>query len=146
MQTGMIKKTDVKRKWHLIDANEKILGRVATHIASLLKGKHKATITPHVDGGDAVIVINAAKIRVTGSKMDTKVYKRYSGYPSGLTEEPLKHLLARKPTEIIRHAVKGMLPKNRLGRQMLKRLKAYADDKHPHQAQYALAKTKKGDK
>ncbi|NQT22474.1 MAG: 50S ribosomal protein L13 [Candidatus Omnitrophica bacterium] len=135
MKSVMLKNTDVTRAWHLIDAKDKILGRVATQIASLLKGKHKCDITPHIDMGDGVVVINAASIKVTGNKMQEKRYKRYSGYPSGLKEEPMEHLLTRRPTEIIRHAVKGMLPKNKLGSRMLKRLKVYVEDKHPHQRQ-----------
>jgi len=131
----MLKNTDVVRAWHLVDAEDKILGRIATQIASLLKGKHKNNITPHVDIGDGVVVVNAGHIKVTGNKMSEKRYKRYSGYPSGLKEEPLEVLLKRKPTEVIRHAVKGMLPKNKLGSRMLKRLKVYADQKHPHQGQ-----------
>ncbi len=135
MNTLMLKKTDVKRSWHLVDVKDKVLGRIATQIASLLKGKHKRNFTPHIDMGDGVVCINVDKIRVTGKKMEQKYYKRYSGYPSGLREEQLEHLLNRKPTDVIRHAVKGMLPKNKLGRCMLKRLKVYAGDKHPHQAQ-----------
>lgn len=143
MKTLMLKKVDVKRAWHLVDANDKILGRIATQIASLLKGKHRIDITPHIDGGDAVVVINAEKIKVTGKKMEQKHYKRYSGYPGGLKEEPLEHLLARRPTDVLRYAVKGMLPKNKLGRRMIKRLKVYVGDKHLHQAQLVTAKSKK---
>lgn len=135
MKTLMAKNTDVTRSWHMIDAKDKILGRLATVIASLLKGKHKTDITPHVDCGDAVIVVNAEKIKVTGNKLEGKLYKRYSGYPGGLRQEPLGHLLERRPTDVLRHAVKGMLPKNKLGTRMLKRLKIYAGDKHPHEAQ-----------
>lgn len=136
--TLMLKNTDVKRSWHLIDAKDKVLGRVATQIASLLKGKHKVALTTHIDMGDGVICINADKIRVTGKKMEQKHYKRFSGYPSGLKEESLEHLIKRKPTDVIRHAVKGMLPKNRLGKGMLKRLKIYVGDNHPHQAQLEI--------
>lgn len=138
--TIMLKKTDVKRTWHLVDAKDKVLGRAATQIASLLKGKHKIALTPHIDMGDGVIVINAEKIKVTGKKMKEKHYKRYSGYPGGLKEEPLEHLLKRRPTDVLRHAVKGMLPKNRIGRKMIKRLKLYKGDKHPHEAQLASKK------
>jgi len=129
------KTTEIKRTWHLIDANDRILGRLATEVASLLKGKHKVEITPHIDLGDSVVVINASKIKVTGKKMEQKIYKRFSGYPSGLKEEPLEHLLKRKPEEVIRHAVKGMLPKNKLGTTMLKRLRVYSDEKHSHISQ-----------
>lgn len=131
----MLKNRDVTRTWHLVDVKDKVLGRIATQIASLLKGKHKILLTPHIDMGDGVVCINADKIRITGKKMEQKYYKRYSGYPSGLKEEQLEHLLKRKPTDVIRHAVKGMLPKNKLGRHMFKRLKVYVGDKHPHQAQ-----------
>lgn len=133
--TLTLKKTDVTRNWHLVDAKDRILGRIATQIASLLKGKHKKDLTPYIDMGDGVVCINADKIRVTGKKMEQKYYKRYSGYPSGLKEEQLEHLLKRRPADVIRHAVKGMLPKNKLGRHMFKRLKVYAGDRHPHQAQ-----------
>ena len=143
MKTPFIKKTDIKRQWHLVDVKDRILGRAATEIASLLTGKLKTSYTPHVDNGDAVVVVNASKIRVSGKKMKKKRYKRYSGYPSGLSEEPLEHLLKRKPGDVIIHAVKGMLPKSKLGSQMLKRLKVYSDDKHPHAAQLAGAEKKK---
>ena len=139
--TLMLKKTDVIRTWHLVDAKDKVLGRTATQIASLLKGKHKKDLTPHIDMGDGVVCINADKIRSTGKKMGQKYYKRYSGYPGGLKEERLEHLLKRKPTDVIRHAVKGMLPKNKLGRYMFKRLKVYVGDKHPHQAQLKDTRT-----
>jgi large subunit ribosomal protein L13 len=123
---------DIKRKWYLIDANGKILGRVASRIAVLLRGKHKSIFTRHMDTGDGVIVINAEKIRVTGRKMSDKVYRRYSGYPGGLREVPLETMLTRKPEKVLELAVKRMLPKGALSEQMLKKLKVYAGDKHPH--------------
>ncbi|MFH1791795.1 MAG: 50S ribosomal protein L13 [Candidatus Omnitrophota bacterium] len=143
MKTMMVNNKGVNRKWHLIDANDRILGRLATEIASLLKGKGKADITPHVDCGDGVVVINAEKISVTGKKMSEKKYKRYSGYPGGLTEEPLEHLLVRRPTQVLMHAVKGMLPKNKLGKSMIGRLKIYAGDKHRQAAQLNAGKAAK---
>ncbi|MDD4202254.1 MAG: 50S ribosomal protein L13 [Candidatus Omnitrophica bacterium] len=136
MKTSMIKKETVIHNWHILDAQDQILGRLATEIAKRLSGKNKPTFTAHVDCGDGVVVINASKIKVTGNKMDQKKYKRYSGYPGGLKEETLSHLLDRKPGEVIRHAVKGMLPKNKLGDRMIARLKIYATDKHPHIAQF----------
>jgi len=135
MKTQHINKADIKRHWYLIDAKDKILGRLATKIASLLIGKHKTTYSPHVDGGDSIVVINSEKIRVTGKKREDKIYKRFSGYPGGLKEESFESLLKRRPHEILRRAVKGMLPKNKLGRRMIKRLNVYAGDKHPHIAQ-----------
>ncbi len=143
MKTSMIKKEDVTRNWHLVDATDKILGRLAADIAMTLSGKKKPTFASHVDGGDGVVVINAKNIKVTGKKMLQKKYKRFSGYPGGLKEETLEHLLNRKPEDVIRHAVKGMLPKNKLGSQMIKRLKVYADEKHNQQAQLTAKKTEK---
>ncbi len=127
----------VPRRWHLIDAEGQILGRLAVRVAHLLRGKHKPIFTPHVDCGDGVIVINAAKIRVTGDKLETKIYQRYSGYPGGLKKEPLGRLLQRRPTEVLRRAVVGMLPKNSLGRRTAKRLRVYPGSTHPHAAQLA---------
>ncbi len=118
-----------------MDADNKVLGRLATRIAALLKGKHKADFSPHIDMGDGVVVINCEKIRVTGKKSEEKVYKRFSGYPGGLKQEKYESLMKRRPHEILRHAVKGMLPKNKIGRRMIKRLKIYAGDKHLHIAQ-----------
>lgn len=123
---------DIIRKWYLIDANGKILGRVASRIAILLRGKHKSIFTRHIDTGDGVIVINAEKIRVTGRKLSDKVYQRYSGYPGGQREVPLETMLARKPEKVLELAVKRMLPKGSLAEQMIKKLKVYAGDKHPH--------------
>jgi len=131
----MQKPHEVKRNWYLIDANGKILGRLATKIATILRGKDKPEFTPHVDMADEIVVINAEKISVTGKKLKAKKYQTYSGYPSGLKECNLETMLRTKPEEVIKHAVRGMLPHNTLGRQLLKRLKVYAQSEHPHQAQ-----------
>ncbi len=128
----------IKRKWYLLDAKGKILGRIATEAARILRGKHKPIFTPHIDCGDYVVIINAKDIRVSGRKMDQKLYKRYSGYPSGLKETPLKEMLKTKPKYVLRHAIKGMLPKGPLGRDMFKKLKVYTDSVHQHQAQAPL--------
>lgn len=140
--TYMAKHDDVPRAWHLVNGEGQILGRLATRVAELLRGKQKAVFTPHVDCGDGVIVINAEKVRVTGSKLDTKFYQSYSGYPSGLKKEPLRRLLDRRPTEALQRAVVGMLPKNPIGRRAAKRLRVYAGPAHPHIAQKPEAETK----
>lgn len=129
------KASEIERHWQVVDADGQILGRLATQIASLLRGKHKPTFTPHVDNGDFVVVVNAEKIRVTGKKPDQKMYYRYSGYPGGLKETTYKLLQARHPDRVIKFAVKGMLPKNRLGRKLMKKLHIYAGPRHPHAAQ-----------
>lgn len=134
-KTYVAKKEDIKRQWYLIDAQGKILGRLASKIAVILRGKHKAIFTPHLDTGDGVIVINASKIKVTGRKLKDKVYRRFSGYPGGLKEIPMEKMLTRSPTTVMRLAVKRMLPGGPLGRDTLKKLKVYADDKHPHKPQ-----------
>ena len=134
-KTYVAKKEDIKRQWYLVDAKDKILGRLAVKIAVILRGKHKAIFTPHMDTGDGVIVINAAKIKVTGRKLKQKVYRRYSGYQGGLKEVPLETMLKRKPERVIRLAVQRMLPGGPLGRDILKKIKVYADDKHPHKSQ-----------
>ena len=135
MKTYMAKPAEVDRKWYVIDAEGQTLGRLASEVASILRGKHKATYTTHIDTGDHVIVINAEKIRLTGNKLNDKMYRRYSGYPGGLKEVNYATLLARKPEKAIEQAVKGMLPHNRLGRAMFKKLKVYRGGQHPHQAQ-----------
>jgi len=135
MKTYLATKKDVKREWHVVDAKGKVLGRLATNVASILKGKHKTIYTPHVDCGDGVVVLNAGMVKVTGKKMTQKLYGKYSGYPGGLRQMNLETLLAKAPKQVMRAAVWGMLPKTKLGRQMIKRLKVYADDKHPHMAQ-----------
>lgn len=135
MKTYIAKPKEIKRKWYLLDAKDKILGRIATKAAVILRGKHKTIFTPHVDCGDYVIIINAKDIRVTGNKMEEKMYKRYSGYPSGLKQTPLKEMLKKKPEEALKHAIQGMLPKGPLGRETFKKLKIYAGSAHHHQAQ-----------
>ncbi len=135
MKTYMAKPSEVTRTWYLIDAKDKTLGRLASQVAAILKGKHKPTYTPHVDTGDHVIIINADKIRLTGNKLRDKKYYRHSGYPGGIKEITAGELLQRHPERVIRSAVWGMLPHNRLGRKMIKKLKIYAGDQHPHEAQ-----------
>jgi large subunit ribosomal protein L13 len=135
MKTQFAKKGETERKWYVVDAEGKILGRLATQIASHLRGKHKPVFTPHVDTGDFVVVVNADKVKFTGRKLDQKVYYRHSNYPGGLKSETLKERLEAKPEEVIRDAVWGMLPKNRLGRTLIKKLKVYRGAEHPHEAQ-----------
>lgn len=135
MKSFIAKPHEVERKWYVVDAEGKTLGRVASQVASVLRGKNKPTFTPHVDCGDYVIVINADKVQVTGKKAKEKVYKHHTGYPGGLRETTFEKLIARKPEEVIRHAVKGMMPKGKLGRQMYKKLKVYAGPEHGHAAQ-----------
>ncbi|STX52549.1 50S ribosomal protein L13 [Legionella busanensis] len=135
MKTFSAKAHEVKRDWYIIDATDKVLGRVATEIARRLRGKHKAEYTPHVDTGDYVVVINADKITVTGKKFKDKIYYRHSGYPGGIKEISFDKLQGSHPERIIELAVKGMLPKNVLGRQMYRKLKVYAGSEHPHTAQ-----------
>ena len=137
-KTYIAKKEDIKRQWFLVDAKDKILGRLATRVAAILRGKHKPIFTPHVDTGDGVIIINAAKIKVTGRKDKQKVYRRYSGYPGGLREVSYENMLKDKPTMVLRLAIERMLPKGRLGDDLIKKLKIYADDKHVHKAQNPL--------
>ncbi len=135
MKTFSAKPHEVQREWYVVDATGKTLGRLASEIAKILRGKHKPIYTPHVDCGDFVIVVNADKIRVTGRKLDQKIYYRHSGYPGGLKSITLRDQLARHPERVIELAVRGMLPRNRLGRRMIKKLKVYASPDHPHQAQ-----------
>ncbi len=137
MRTYSATASDAKAncEWYVVDATGMTLGRLATQIATVLKGKHKPMYTPSMDCGDYVVVINAGKVRVTGRKMDQKFYYRWSGYPGGLSEISLRDQLANHPDRVIQSAVKGMLPKNRLGRQLIKKLKIYAGPEHPHQAQ-----------
>ena len=135
MKTYQAKKEELNRQWYLMNAEGKVLGRLSTELAKILKGKNKPSYTPHVDTGDFVVVINAEKISLTGKKMKDKVYYHHTGYPGGIKETTAEKLLVKKPTEIIRMAVKGMLPKNSLGRQMLRKLKIYAGPNHPHEAQ-----------
>ncbi len=135
MKTYVPKKSDVERKWWLVDADGKILGRLASEVASLLRGKNKPQYADFMDMGDFVIVVNAEKIRVTGKKLDQKRYYSHSGYPAGIKETTLKELKDKKPEEVIRKAVWGMLPKNKLNRAIHKKLKVYAGPEHPHEAQ-----------
>ena len=135
MKTWNAKPGEVERRWYLVDAEGKTLGRLATQIADTLRGKGKPEYTPHVDTGDFVVVVNAEKIAVTGNKRQAKLYYRHSGYPGGLRSRTLAEQLDRRPTEVIRAAVKGMLPRNRLARQQLTKLKVYAGPEHPHNAQ-----------
>jgi len=135
MKSYMARPREVERNWYLIDAEGQTLGRLATEIARLLRGKNKAQYTPHVDTGDFVVVVNAEKVVVTGRKAEQKVYYRHTGYPGGLRETNYEVMLGRKPTEILRKAVRGMMPKTRLGRQQLRKLKIYAGPEHPHEAQ-----------
>jgi large subunit ribosomal protein L13 len=135
VKTYVANPTDRQRDWHVIDAEGKTLGRLATQIAEILRGKRKPEYTPHCDVGDFVVVVNAAKVRVTGNKLQDKRYYRHSGYPGGLRSRTLAEMLERRPEEVLRKAVKGMLPRNRLARQQLLKLKVYAGPEHPHQAQ-----------
>lgn len=135
MKTFMAKPAEVERKWYVVDAEGQTLGRLSSQIAAILRGKHKPIYTPHVDTGDFVIVINAEKIEMTGNKWDQKMYRRHSGYPGGLKSTRYAELLEKHPERIIETAVKGMLPKNSLGRKMYKKLKVYAGPEHKHQAQ-----------
>ncbi len=135
MKTYTARAEDMERKWFLVNAEGKTLGRLASEIAKVLRGKHKPLYTPHLDCGDYVIVVNADKVRVTGRKLDQKMYYRHSGYPGGIKSISLRNQLQKHPERVLQAAVRGMLPKNRLGRKMLKKLKVYAGDSHPHQAQ-----------
>ncbi|MBA3471229.1 MAG: 50S ribosomal protein L13 [Herpetosiphonaceae bacterium] len=142
MKTYHQKASEIQRNWLIVDADNQVLGRLATQLATLIRGKHKPTYTPSMDGGDFVVVVNAEKIRVTGDKANQKIYYRHSNYPGGLKKTPYKIMLQKHPERIIRMAVKGMLPRNRLSRHMLLKLKVYAGPIHPHTAQspepYAL--------
>ena len=135
MKTYSAKPGEIARDWYVVDAEGQTLGRLATQIADVLRGKRKPEYTPHVDTGDFVVVVNAEKIHVTGKKLDDKMYYRHSGYPGGLKQRTLREQLDRRPTEVLRLAVKGMLPRNRLARRQLTKLKIYAGPEHPHEAQ-----------
>ncbi len=135
MKTFTASPAAIERKWYVVDATDMTLGRLASEVASILRGKNKPTFTPHMDTGDYVIVVNAEKIKVTGKKLDQKIYKHYSGYIGGLKESTLRETLSKKPEEVIEHAVKGMLPKGPLGRQMYTKLHVYAGPEHDHAAQ-----------
>ena len=135
MKTYQAKKEEVGHQWYLVNAEGKVLGRLAVGVARVLRGKHKPTYTPHVDTGDFIVVVNARKVSLTGRKLKNKIYYHYTGYPGGIKEMSAEKLLAKKPAEMIRMAVRGMLPKTSLGRQMLRKLKVYAGPSHPHEAQ-----------
>ncbi|MCL2618606.1 MAG: 50S ribosomal protein L13 [Defluviitaleaceae bacterium] len=139
--TFIAKPAQLERKWYVVDAEGQTLGRLSSEIAKILRGKHKPIFTPHVDTGDHVIVINAEKIKVTGNKMDDKIYRRHTGHPGGLKETTLRVMMQTKPTQVLRLALKGMLPKNTLGRACLGKLNVYAGPEHPHQAQKPEALT-----
>lgn len=140
MKTKMLKRGEIGHQWYVVDVADEVLGRAATGIATLLSGKSRPDFTPHVDSGAGVIVLNCGKIRVTGNKSSQKVYKRFSGYPSGQKETVYEKMLEKDPKHIMRHAVRGMLPKNKLGVRMLKRLKLYTGSDHPHVAQKPVEK------
>ncbi len=135
MKTYVAKPQNVERRWWVVDASDQVLGRLATRVATVLRGKHKPTFTPHLDTGDFVIVVNAAKVKLTGRKWEQKTYYRHSGYPGGIKSLLAKRLRSEHPDRLVQTAVRGMLPKNRLGRRLIKKLKVYAGPEHPHQAQ-----------
>jgi len=139
MKTTFPKESEIERKWYLVDASEKPAGRLAVEIAKIIRGKNKPIFTPHIDVGDFVVVINAEKIRLTGKKEDQKIYKNYTGYPSGLKQFSAATIRAKNPTRIVSQAVRGMLPKTRQGRKIFKRLHVYAGAEHPHHAQKPIA-------
>ena len=134
-KTYAVKSSEIQREWRVIDADGQTLGRLATRVATLLRGKHRVTFSTHIDTGDPVIILNASKVKVTGRKLQAKQYVRHSGYPGGMRTESLERLLARRPEEVIRRAVRGMVPQNRLGEQMMRKLHVYAGAEHPHAAQ-----------
>ncbi|MEA1973797.1 MAG: 50S ribosomal protein L13 [Candidatus Cloacimonadota bacterium] len=135
----MPKADEIRKDWYVVDATQKNVGRIATRIASVLRGKNKEYFSPHMDCGDFVVVINAEKVHFSGNKELNKIYKSFSGYPDGLKETPFRRMLEKKPEEILRHAIKGMLPKNALGRKIFRNLKVYAGTEHPHKAQQPVA-------
>ncbi len=134
-KTYAVKKKEITRQWHVIDAEDVVLGRLASKVAYILKGKHKPIYTPHIDTGDHIVIVNAEKIKMTGKKQEQKIYWRHSGYPGGIKGTTAAKVMSEKPEQIIRHAVAGMLPKNTIGRQMIKKLKVYSGPDHPHTAQ-----------
>lgn len=135
MKTFSTTPNDIEREWHVVDAEGQILGRLASQVAAVLRGKHKPYYSPHLDTGDHVVIVNAEKIAVTGNKMDDKVYQRYTGWPGGVRTATLRERIAKEPEKVLRGAIKGMLPRGPLGRQMLRKLNVYAGPEHPHQAQ-----------
>ncbi len=143
MKTYTLRPKEIVTRWHVLDAEGKTLGRLATEVAHLLRGKYRPTFTPHLDNGDFVVIVNAAKVRTTGRKADQKLYRRHTGYPGGLRETTLSKLLATHPERVLQQAVKGMLPHNRLSRQLLRHLKVYGGPDHPHQAQVNAGRSKR---
>ena len=141
MKTQVPSQAEVVHAWHVIDANQKVLGRLAAQAARVLMGKHKPSYTPFLDTGDHVVVVNAAKVRLTGKKEEQKLYRRHSGYPGGLVETQARDVRAKRPQKLVEEAIKGMLPKNKLGKHMYRKLKVYAGDQHPHQAQKPVEMT-----
>ena len=139
MATYTPKKSEIERTWHLVDAEGLVLGRMATEVAKILRGKHKPTYAPHIDTGDHVIVINADKVVLTSGKAERKIVYRHTGFPGGIKSDSYAELLAKKPADIVRQSIRGMIPKNRLGRQQLSKLQVYAGPSHPHQAQKPIA-------
>ena len=139
MATYTPKKSEIERSWHLVDAEGLVLGRMATEVAKILRGKHKPTYAPHIDTGDHVIVINADKVVLTSGKAERKIVYRHTGFPGGIKSDSYEELLAKKPADIVRQSIRGMIPKNRLGRQQLSKLQVYAGPSHPHQAQKPIA-------
>ena len=135
MKTLSAKASELEHVWYVADAEGKVLGRFASEVAKILRGKHKPCFTPHMDTGDHVVIVNAEKILVTGAKLENKVYTNYSGYPGGLRKRTLEHVLATRPEYVLQHAIKGMLPHNRLGRKLMKKVRIYAGPDHPHQSQ-----------
>lgn len=135
MKTFSAKEEQIKSKWYMIDANGEILGRLAVKVATIIRGKHKPTFTPHVDTGDYVVIVNAEKVRLTGNKLKDKIYQHHTGHPGGIRKISAEKLLQKKPEEILKKAIKGMLPKNSLGRKIFKKAKIYASTDHPHEAQ-----------
>jgi large subunit ribosomal protein L13 len=141
MKTDFPSKNGIVRQWHVIDAEDVVLGKLASHAAKILMGKHKASFTPFLDTGDHVIVVNAAKVRLSGNKEEAKLYRHFTGYPGGLVETPARKLRAVRPAKMVELAITGMLPKTKLGKQMFRKLKVYAGDRHPHSAQQPAAMT-----
>ena len=141
MSTDFPSKKDIARTWHVVDAEDQVLGKLASKAARILMGKHKPSYTPFLDTGDHVVVINAAKVRLTGGKEEKKVYRHFTGYPGGLVEMGVKRVRATRPNRMVEDAIFGMLPKTKLGKQMYRKLKVYPGDKHPHAAQKPVAKT-----
>jgi large subunit ribosomal protein L13 len=139
MKTTIPSLPGIQRQWHVIDAEEAVLGRIASKAAKILMGKHKPSYTPYIDTGDHVIVVNAAKVKLTGNKEEQKLYRRHSGYPGGLTETSARKVRASRPTRMVEEAVQGMLPKSKMGKQMYRKLQVYAGPTHPHQAQKPVA-------